>query len=99
VLPKNAFITAVQSLAVLLGAGNAGAACLVLGGGAALEVRTIPERRGALVIFQDRNGRLTSLRVAEVDTAATEHANRRGVCGQSGAGRAVARDSRCELPA
>ena len=93
-LSRNAFITTARLLAVLLGAGNAGAACLVLGGGAAYEVRTIPERRGALMIFQDRNGRLTSLRVADVDTAATEQANRRGVCGQAGAGGAVARDSR-----
>jgi len=64
----------------LLGAGCGHAACLVLEGGVNLEVRTPPQVRGALVVFEDRNGRLVSLRRLEVDTAATAEANRRGVC-------------------
>ncbi len=71
---------AVQIFAALLCAGGARAACLVLAGGAGMEVSSVPETRGGLVVFHDRNGRLTSLRATEVDSAATVEANRLGRC-------------------
>ena len=86
---RSLLVIGVHAIALLLPA-SAGAACIVLDGGATVEVRTAPERRGALVVFQDRNGRLTSLQAAEVDLAATDEANRRGVCGENAPSREVA---------
>lgn len=61
-------------------AGDAGAACLVLKGGTVMTVRTAPQVKGAMVVFQDPNGRLSSMRASEVNVPATERANATGSC-------------------